>query len=234
MVVLSNGERRYEVADYTYWNKWLTPIFTSEDPDYNKNIVKESLRYYKSKDRTHVAPMIKGNLYESDFNFFKTAKRKNYKSLVKVEEFIKNQFKICFLDYFRHHFPEDTSNKLDGVEEKDLDVDLRESWIHISNDKGSWHGNHNHPMTSWGVIYYVKVDETGRENGGMNGFRQPYNTMYTDDGNFFQHDFSVFNIQPINGTLVFFPANLMHNATPYYGDEQRIVIAANINVNFKR
>ena len=178
--------------------------------------------------------MIKGNLYESDFNFFKTAKRKNYKSLVKVEEFIKNQFKICFLDYFRHHFPEDTSNKLDGVEEKDLDVDLRESWIHISNDKGSWHGNHNHPMPSWGVIYYVKVDETGRENGGMNGFRQPYNTMYTDDGNFFQHDFSVFNIQPINGTLVFFPANLMHNATPYYGDEQRIVIAANINVNFKR
>ena len=137
------------MADYTYWNKWLTPIFTSEDPDYNKNIVKESLRYYKSKDRTHVAPMIKGNLYESDFNFFKTAKRKNYKSLVKVEEFIKNQFKICFLDYFRYHFPEDTSNKLDGVEEKDLNVDLRESWIHISNDKGSWHGNHNHPMTSW-------------------------------------------------------------------------------------
>ena len=165
------------MADYTYWNKWLTPIFTSEDPDYNKNIVKESLRYYKSKDRTHVAPMIKGNLYESDFNFFKTAKRKNYKSLVKVEEFIKNQFKICFLDYFRHHFPEDTSNKLDGVEEKDLNVDLRESWIHISNDKGSWHGNHNHPMTSWGVIYYVKVDETGRENGGMNGFRQTYNTI---------------------------------------------------------
>ena len=51
---------------------------------------------------------------------------------------------------------------------------------------------------------------------------------------FFQQDFSVFNVQPINGTLVFFPANLMHNATPYYGDEQRIVIAANINVNFKK
>jgi len=31
---------------------------------------------------------------------------------------------------------------------------------------------------------------------------------------------------------VYFPANLMHNATPYYGDEQRIVIAANIECNF--
>ena len=85
------------MADDTYWNKLLTPIFTSEDPDYNKNIVKESLRYYKSKDRTHVAPMIKGNLYESDFNFFKTAKRKNYKSLVKVEEFIKISLRFVSL-----------------------------------------------------------------------------------------------------------------------------------------
>ena len=58
--------------------------------------------------------------------------------------------------------------------------------------------------------------------------------MYTDDGNFFQQDFSVFNVQPENGTIVFLPANLIHNATPYYGDEQRIVIAANICLKFKR
>ena len=222
------------MADYTYWNKWLTPIFTSEDPDYSKNIVKESLRYYKSKDRTHVAPMIKGNLYESDFDFFNVARRKNYKSLIKVEDFMRSQFKICFLDYFRHHFPEDTSYKLDGIEEENLDVNIKESWIHLSNDKGSWHGGHNHPMTSWGAIYYVKVDETGQKNGGMNGFRQPYHNMYTDDGNFFQHSYSLFTPPMNNGGVVFFPANLIHNASPYYGNQTRIVIAANICVNFKR
>ena len=63
------------------------------------------------------------------------------------------------------------------------------------------YGGHNHPMTSWGVIYYVKVDETGKKNGGMNGFRQPYHNMYTDDGNFFQQDFSVFNVQNMKMVL---------------------------------
>ena len=33
-----------------------------------------------------------------------------------------------------------------------------------------------------------------------------------------------------NGGLVLFPANLMHNASPYYRDKKRIVIAANIRI----
>jgi len=222
------------MGKYTFWNKWSTPIMTSFDEGYDKRVVKECLRYYKNKNRTEVAPLIKGNLYESDFNFFDVARRKNYTSLIRVENFIKSQFQICFHDYFTFHFTEDVGYKMNGVEPENIDVNLKESWIHFSNDKGSWHGIHNHPMTSWGAIYYVKVDETGPEKGGINGFRQPFQNMYTDDGNFFQQDFGVFTIQPENGKVIFFPANLMHNATPYYGDEQRIVIAANICVNFKR
>tara|TARA_B100000902_G_scaffold11447_1_gene13944 strand:+ start:998 stop:1675 length:678 start_codon:yes stop_codon:yes gene_type:complete len=225
------------MGNYTFWNKWSTPVITAFDEEYDvwdKKLIKECLRYYKSKNRTEVAPTIKGNLYESNFDFFDVARRKNYTSLIRVENFIKNQFQICFHDYFTHHYVEDVRYHMDGVKQEDIGVNLKESWIHLSNDKGSWHGNHNHPMTSWGAIYYVKVDETGPEKGGLNGFRQPFQNMYTDDGNFFQQDFSVFTIEPHNGQVVFFPANLNHNATPYYGDEQRIVIAANICVKFKR
>ena len=224
------------MADYTYWNKWVTPIFTSLDDTYNeKQSIKECLTYYKSKDRDEVAGGIKGKLYESDFKFFQTAERKNYRSLMNIKNFIGKQFTTCFLDYFtKGYFPEDVSHHFDGISTDNVEVDIKESWVHISNDKGSWHGNHDHPMTSWGAIYYVQVEETGGENGGQNTFRQPFDNMYSDDGNFFQHDYCLFTLKPTNGMLVLFPANLMHNAKPYYGSGKRIVIAANLCVNFKR
>lgn len=227
------------MADYTYWNKWSTPIWVSQDPDYDrfsKGMVRECLEFSDGEDRTEVAGTIKGKLYESDFNFFSTARRKNYNSITHIEEFITNQFRTCFLGYFRNHFPETTqgTEHLQDIEESNIDVNMRESWVHISNGQGSWHGSHDHPRTSWGVIYYVQIDDTGDDNGGTNTFRQPFQNMYKDDGNFFQHSYSLFTPPMNNGGVVFFPANLIHNASPYYGNQTRIVIAANICVNFKR
>ena len=54
--------------------------------------------------------------------------------------------------------------------------------------------------------------------------------MYGDLGNFFQKDNTIFEVTPENGRIVFFPANIMHNATPYYGDGRRIVVASNLKV----
>jgi hypothetical protein len=226
------------MANYTYWNKWITPIFTSEDPEYDKHrkgAIKECLRYYENKDKVHVANLIKNRLYESDFEFFNTARRKNYRSLIHIEKFMKSQFVTCFYDYFTQgHFPEDTSYKFNGITQDDIDVNPKESWVHVSNNIGSWHGTHHHPMTSWGAIYYVDIGDVNEKNGGQNTIRQPFINMYKDDGNFFQHDFELFTINPKNGSVVFFPANLMHNAVPYYGDEQRIVIAANLEISFRK
>ena len=59
------------MADYTYWNKWSTPIWVSQDPDYDrfsKGMVRECLEFSDGEDRTEVAGTIKGKLYESDFN----------------------------------------------------------------------------------------------------------------------------------------------------------------------
>jgi len=226
------------MAKYTYWNKWTTPIFESEDPNYENirdGAIRESLEYYNSEDRVEVAPGLKGRLYESEFDFFKKAREFGYQSLISIEDFIHDQFKICFLDYFQNgYWSDDTSpEKLVDVTEYTLDVDIKESWVHVANGEGSWHGTHNHPMTSWGAIYYIQMDDTKEENGGQNSFSQPFDNMYTDFGNFFQHDYSLFTLQPQNGKVVYFPANLWHNAKPFYGTGNRIVVAANICVHKK-
>ena len=65
---------------------------------------------------------------------------------------------------------------------------------------------------------------------GINQFKQPFDNMYSDLGNFFQHDASLFEITPGNGQMIFFPANIKHNATPYFGDGQRIVVASNLRL----
>ena len=99
------------MAKYTYWNKWTTPIFESEDPNYENirdGAIRESLEYYNSEDRVEVAPGLKGRLYESEFDFFKRAREFGYQSLISIEDFIHDQFKICFLDYFQSgYFPDE-------------------------------------------------------------------------------------------------------------------------------
>ena len=223
-----------KVSNYSYFNKWTTPIWYSKDPDYNslrEDAISECLKFHVNKNRTQVAHGIKANLYESEFDFFQKAKNRKYNSIARIEEYIKKQFTYCFLDYFqRGHYPEDVSYMMNGVEEKDLNVNLKESWVHIANGKGSWHGNHRHPMTSWGAIYYLKVDGVNDNNGGKNTINQPVDNQYIDFGNFFEHEYAVWSPPIENGGCLFFPAHLSHNAQPYFGKEDRIVIATNIIV----
>lgn len=223
------------VSNYSYWNKWAVPIWYSKDPDYDdirNDAITECLQFHTdNKNRTEVAHGIKTNLYESEFDFFQKSRLKNYKSIGKIEQYIKEQFLFCFLDYFQNsYYPEGVSERMDGLEKKDININLRDSWVHIANGKGSWHGNHRHPMTSWGGIYYLKIDGVNENNGGKNTISQPVDNQYIDFGNFFEHDYAVWSPPMDNGGCLFFPAHLSHNAQPYFGEEDRIVIATNIIV----
>tara|TARA_B100000085_G_C18386139_1_gene448484 strand:+ start:104 stop:763 length:660 start_codon:yes stop_codon:yes gene_type:complete len=218
------------VSNYTYWNLWSTPLFESFDEKYDE-IKNDAITYcvenHGGKERSHVASGIKSELYESDFSFFKNS---DNDSIRHIENIMKTTFENVFLDYFQSghdQFGIDSSHEI--FSRTYLDIKMEESWIHMSNDKGSWHGTHDHPMTSWAGIYYLKVDEV-KGNGGHNLIRQPFKNMYKDFGNFFQHEFVVKEVTPENGKMVFFPANILHNATPYYGVDTRMVIATNINV----
>lgn len=233
---LFNGERNYKMANYTFYNKWTTPIFISNHERYH--LIKDKLIQECNKEwdenqgkNSGVATTIKGRLYESPI-FNTLEKSKNNSALKEVERFVISQMRLCLYDFFSSgHYPDDSHNKkFQDLKQEEVNVDPYESWVHISEGQGSWHGMHHHPNTSWGAIYYVDIADSSTDNGGLNGFKQPFLTTYNEDGNFFQHQGDMFFPPMDNGGLVLFPANLMHNASPYYGDKKRIVIAANIRI----
>ena len=169
--------------------------------------------------------LIENNKNEFDLNFkVKTL------DLIKYFNEIDGNGSVKGFKNQNNYYPEGVSETMDGLEEKDININLRDSWVHIANGKGSWHGNHRHPMTSWGGIYYLKIDGVNENNGGKNTISQPVDNQYIDFGNFFEHQYAVWSPPMDNGGCLFFPAHLSHNAQPYFGEEDRIVIATNIIV----
>ena len=111
------------------------------------------------------------------------------------------------------------------------EVDIHESWVHITRDRG-YHGYHFHPNCSWCAIFYVDVGSVGKKNGYNNFHRAPRQT-YLDSFNqteaVLSHTFT-----PKNGKMIIFPPHMAHEALPYYGDEDRLVIAMNIRENRRK
>ena len=110
-------------------------------------------------------------------------------------------------------------------------------WTHITNNNG-YHDAHKHLNTSWGGIYYVNAGECGMvadENGdsrmnGSNRFYSPIQYFTLDQRmQYLRHD--VADVSPEDGVLVIFPAYLLHSATPYIGEKDRIVISFNAVIN---
>ena len=220
---------------YDYFNLWTTPLLVAMDEDYDSlkdKAIEQALTYYKP-NYTHVAGILKDNLYESEFNFFDIAREKEFKELLYIEDRLKASFINMFLDYFKsNHYPwPGGMGDLENVNEDNIHVDFHEGWVHISEGRGSYHGTHNHPNSSWSAIYCLEVSDVAKEKGGLLQFNCPYNNMYSDAGLFFQSEYSIFELCPRNGGMFFFPSNVKHMATPYHGDRTRIIISVNMKVN---
>ena len=108
---------------------------------------------------------------------------------------------------------------------------FKDSWYHITKDRG-YHDAHNHGNSSICGIYYLDIGESNAENrNGVNKFFTPF-MPNTDDADFGYHWWpsETIIIEPKNGKLVLFPGYLMHNATPYQGEKDRLVIAFNCQI----
>lgn len=116
-----------------------------------------------------------------------------------------------------------------------LNVDIVESWYHVTNQHG-FHDAHVHHGCSWCGIYYVcigamdKSKGDGAPNGGSR-FYCPFNLGggYRDYGNKYLGAFADPPVE--NGLLLLFPSFLLHSGLPYVGNEDRIVIAFNARVH---
>jgi len=211
-------------------NFWETPIFLIKNPDHST--IKDDLKdYIYSQEKlqhspidSNVAPRIKSNLSESEFNFL----NRDNKTVSQVAQFIIQSCSTCISNINRQFWGRYKDQNLNIPK-----LEVHESWYHVTRT-GGYHGAHAHPNCSWCAIYYVDIGEKD-ENGipsGRNTFFKPIVSSYYDPG----MDWFVNSNQlepPVeDGDLVLFPSYLYHNAFPYMGTKKdRIVIALNMRVN---
>lgn len=187
-----------------------------------KNAIESEATLQEKRIQSGIAEKIKTQgLYESDFDFLK--KKDKYPILVKLEEF----FKEAVLDVVTHGLPK--ANPLHGIPEGiKLETTLTDCWYHITNDNGA-HGAHNHPGSSWSGIFYVQTDGCSVEKGiGINRWHNVNSINATTDwGGAWWLANNIFDLKPLEGHLVLFPSWLLHEATPYKGSKDRIIISFN-------
>lgn len=118
-----------------------------------------------------------------------------------------------------------------------LQVGIVGTWFQISNG-GAHHDVHNHGNCSWSGVYYVQVDPaeirrahaTYGELNGCTRFYGPYlarlGGAYADRGNAYLQRPHV-DVEPEAGRLAIFPAYLEHQALPYAGVEDRVIVSFN-------
>jgi hypothetical protein len=139
----------------------------------------------------------------------------------------------------------DTAKKANqGVwpnESVDLQIEINGIWFQISNH-GAHHDIHTHGNCSWSAVYIVDVDLADQQinnvgRNALNGITRFYSPLferlggaYMDFGNAYLQNATV-DFDPIPGRLLVFPSWLPHQAMPYTGQRDRIIISFNASVH---
>lgn len=123
----------------------------------------------------------------------------------------------------------------------DLTIAIEGMWFQCAN-RGAFHDLHTHGNCSWSGVYVVQVDEPASRAahpvyGAANGVTRLYGPSFAalagghaDLGNAYLQPPHI-DIEPVPGQLVLFPSWLAHQALPYDGDSERIIISLNASVH---
>ena len=123
----------------------------------------------------------------------------------------------------------------------DLQIEIKGIWFQISNG-GVHHDIHTHGNCSWSAVYIVDVDSHDQRVAqlsyqGMNGATRFYSPLferlggaYADFGNAYLQNATA-DFDPIPGRLIVFPSWLPHQAMPYQGNRDRVIISLNAGVS---
>ena len=114
----------------------------------------------------------------------------------------------------------------------DAELTLMIYWINI-NGKGAYNKRHNHPGSAFSGVYYVECPK----NCGQIIFHNPHGFTAFDELSAYKQDIiqngyqhQAIGIDPKAGTLILFPAYLMHGVQENESDEERISISFNCHV----
>ncbi|MFA7556551.1 MAG: TIGR02466 family protein [Hydrogenophaga sp.] len=122
-----------------------------------------------------------------------------------------------------------------------LQIALRGVWFQIAN-RGSHHDVHTHGNCSWSGVYCLQVDDDAQRPthpllGAANGVTRFYGPHFNhlggahmDFGNAYLQPAHL-DIPPVPGQLIVFPSWLPHQAMPYDGATDRVIVSFNASVH---
>jgi hypothetical protein len=120
-------------------------------------------------------------------------------------------------------------------------VAINGMWFQFSNG-GAFHDVHTHGNCSWSGVYVVQVDDAqtrirhpvyGAANGVTRFYGPPFATLggaFVDMGNAYLQP-PHRDVEPVPGQLTVFPSWLAHQALPYSGELDRIIISFNASMH---
>lgn len=107
---------------------------------------------------------------------------------------------------------------------------VAEGWANV-NEPGASNSAHAHPGSFWSAVFYVRVDAGTGGELVLNDPRSPAMEMYAPSLWFANAGVQREGIiKPVAGTLLLFPAWLVHSVKPWFGEGLRISIAVNLKV----
>ncbi len=123
----------------------------------------------------------------------------------------------------------------------ELGVNFEGMWFQCSRD-GAFHDVHTHGNCSWSSAYMVQIDEPEQRvahpvYGAANGVTRLYSPHSTALGGAFVDIGNAYllpahqDIEPIPGQLLLFPSWLAHQAMPYGGENERVIISFNASLH---
>jgi hypothetical protein len=122
-----------------------------------------------------------------------------------------------------------------------LNIGIEGIWFQFSN-QGAHHDVHTHGNCSWSGVYCIDVDSEAERTehpvfGALNGITRFYGPHfnrlgggYMDFGNAYLQQPHT-DVSPRPGQLVVFPSWLPHQAMPYSGRTDRLIVSFNASVH---
>ncbi len=124
---------------------------------------------------------------------------------------------------------------------QDLRVGIEGMWFQTSR-AGAFHDVHTHGNCSWSAVYIVQIDEPQERvlhpvYGPANGVTRLYGPPFTALGGAFVDVGNAYlqpphqDVEPVPGQLLLFPSWLAHQALPYDGELERVIISFNASIH---
>lgn len=204
---------------------WTTPLFVTSlaDHEFLKDALLAHIAHCRQQQQlavdSEVATLAKHALFESRLDFMEA----ELPEVMELRRVVEELVAAVASEVNAAHWPE----------ECEASAHVIESWYHVTQN-GGYHDVHSHPNCSWCGIYYLEPGEANlADRNGINRFYDPRVNAehYADAGTAYLANQGFWDFAPNEGQVVIFPSYLKHSALPYFGQQDRVVIAFNCVVD---